>query len=502
MGRLHLTVTDLNFQYESSPETLFERLSFSLGDGWAGVTGGNGAGKSTLLRLVTGSLEPAGGVIAAPQQRVYCPQETVVQPPGLEDFYQALYDGDNTAGRLFGLFRLDHDWPYRWDTLSHGERKRLQLAAALLTEPELLALDEPTNHLDSEGQDILLEGLKTFDGIGLIVSHDRGFLERLCSGFLFVSGGKALYRPGTLTDCLEQERRENTAALREYETLRKNWRRLKREAQARRETVDQKKGQLSLKGVNPKDHDARARVNGLKNTGADAIGTNLAKAMQVRAEKAAVEMTTAAAAKPGLRKSGVSLSGRASRRDALARLEPGSLPLGEDRTLRYPELVLRGNDRVALTGPNGSGKSTLLSRLFADGGIRKEETLYLPQEYSGKDQTAFSRWFGGLPDRERGELLSHYYRLNGNPRIIETLETLSPGEFRKLSLAGGLFRECTLIVLDEPTNHLDLPSRMAMEEALGEYPGALLLVSHDAVFRKTLCPAEWRLENGKLKIVL
>jgi ATPase subunit of ABC transporter with duplicated ATPase domains len=498
MGKLHLTVSGLHFQYEQSPETLFSDLGFAVQSGWTGIIGGNGAGKTTLLKLVTGLLTPQAGSLVVPGRRLYCRQGTDAPPPGLEDFYQALYDGDSDAGRLFGLLRLDHDWPYRWDTLSHGERKRAQLAAALQTLPELLALDEPTNHLDAAGQRILLDGLSGFKGIGLLVSHDRGFLDRLCGGYLFVSGGNALYRPGPLADCLEQERRENAAALREYDIRRKNWQRLKRETQSRRETADRHRSDVSKKGIGKHDSDARARINGIKNTGRDAIGDKLTKTMKLRADKAGAEMT--AVTKPGFRKSGVSLNGLETRRDFLMRMEPGRLPLGELRNLTYPELVIRPGDRIALTGDNGSGKSTLISRMFSSGGIRTGETLYLPQEISAADRDRLQNLCQELSDSDRGMLLSHYYRLNGNPRIIEETGTLSPGELRKLTLASGFFDECSLIILDEPTNHLDLPSRQAMEETLAVFSGALLLVSHDGVFRNRLCREEWSIGKNILRI--
>ncbi|HQB89173.1 MAG TPA: ATP-binding cassette domain-containing protein, partial [Treponemataceae bacterium] len=143
---------------------------------------------------------------------------------------------------------------------------------------------------------------------------------------------------------------------------------------------------------------------------------------------------------------------------------------------------------------------TLIRKLFANGGIRTDETLHIAQEYGESERRALAERFGFLNSGDLGELLSHFYRLNGKADQVHSPELLSPGEFRKLALAEGLFRSCTLIILDEPTNHLDLPSRMAIEEALGEYPGALLVVSHDRAFREKLCSVCWEITGDELTL--
>lgn len=500
MSMIILSVSGLCYHYEQAIKPLFTNIEFTVSAGWTGVIGANGAGKSTLLKLLCGELELQEGHISAVQSSIYCMQETDCIPENLNDFFQTLYEGDNEAGRLFSLFNMHHDWPYRWESLSHGERKRAQLAAALLHEPELLALDEPTNHLDSKGLKILMEGLGRFDGVGLVVSHDRAFMEELCSGFLCVDAGKVIYRPGTLSQVVEQQEKEKAAALKEYENHKRQYEQLKRTTQETRENAEQRKKNMSKKKLDKKDIDGKARIDGLRLQGKDVIGSMLTRKIQDRRDRALSELSAAAQKKPQYRKSGISMSGTTSKSDFIASLKAGTLKLGEGKVLSFPDLCIRPRDRLALNGSNGSGKSTLIKALIKRGGINKEETLYLPQEYTESDQENLARRFKTLSDTERGELLSHFYRLNGNPAFLQDPTFLSPGEFRKLSLAEGLFKECSLIILDEPTNHLDLPSRIAIEQALQNFAGALLIVSHDIVFRQKLCTIHWEIHDSRLKV--
>lgn len=500
MSIVNLSVSGLYYQYEQAIESLFKNLEFTVPVGWTGVIGANGAGKSTLLKLLCGELQLQRGFIRGVQSQIYCMQETKAPPATLHDFYQALYDGSNSAGRIFSLFSMHHDWPYRWDTLSHGERKRAQLAAALLSEPELLALDEPTNHLDSDGQRILLDGLKNFDGVGLIVSHDRAFLDALCSGFLCLGGGQVRYCHGPFSEMLEQEERGKKAAQRNFENHKRQYEQLKEETQAKREIAEKHKKKMSKKRLDKKDIDGKARIDGLRLQGKDVIGSVLAKKIQNRRDRAFTDLAIAAEQKPLHRKSGISIGHSTSKRDYLAKLKAGTLSLGESLVLSFPDLYISGKERLALEGPNGSGKSTLIRELLQRGDIRKDETLYLPQEYAISDQRDITNRFYSLTDIERGALLSHFYRLNGNPEGLNNPKLLSPGEFRKLALAEGLFKGCSLIILDEPTNHLDLPSRLAIEEALGEFTGALIVVSHDSAFRNKLCTKCWEIREGRLFI--
>ncbi len=549
MSRELLTVTGLRFQYDTSLAPVLSGISFTCAPGWTGVIGDNGSGKTTLLRILADELRPQAGTVIGPEHRLYCRQETSAPPEQLPSFFESFYGGDNTAGKLFSILGLDHDWPYRWETLSQGEQKRAQLATALFQTPDLVALDEPGNHLDEEAQGILLTGMRTFDGIGLVVSHDRSFLDRICTSFLFLENGVVTVRSGSIEECLEQQRRETAEAQRRYEKARKLYQRIKREAQLQRENQDRHRKDYSKRGLDHKDHDARNRIDCLRVTDKDAVGARLYHSMAVRADRARKEIDAAVC--PGFRKRGITLRGSSCGSDMIARLPAGSIRLGAERCLRYPELVIRPGERIALTGPNGQGKTTLVRALIregfasggnavgdavgagryratdsnggetsgdaagsdryraagpalcmnADGPAVPDRVLYLPQELSKQDREEMLSRFRSFADAERGTVLSHYARLNGNPGQISGPDTLSPGETRKLFLAMGLTAGCVLVILDEPTNHLDLSSRQCLEEALSEYDGAILLISHDRSFRTALAETEWRITGGILSIV-
>src|SRR5512133_3129810 len=142
----------ISFVYDSAQEPLFEGVSLELGAGWTGVVGPNGSGKTTLLRIIAGELSSTAGQVRLPGDAVYCPQRTDSPSEGLGDL---LEDYEGEAAALRARLGVQDDWLARWKTLSHGERKRAQLAVALWGRPGVLLIDEPTNHIDREARALL-----------------------------------------------------------------------------------------------------------------------------------------------------------------------------------------------------------------------------------------------------------------------------------------------------------------------------------------------------------
>ena len=483
-----LQFNSVGFGYESSRRELFNSVNLHFTPGWTGIIGPNGAGKTTLLRLACGLLAPDRGSINRPDLVRYCEQRTGHSPEGAEDLL-ASADGDAILIRT----RLDlkSEDLERWSTLSHGERKRFQIGAALHARPDLLALDEPTNHLDAASRDLLYQALSRFRGLGLLVSHDRELLDRLCTNCVFIEPPSVTMRPGNYSVGAEQARIEEAGAKKERDRASADLARLKGEYSKLKQMASRSARLKPKRGLARQDRDGREKVDRARVTGRDASRGNLLGQMEGRLAQARkkLEATTFKKEYPG----GITLLGAVCPRPDLLHLPGGRLALGEDRSLIFPDLRLLPEGRIALAGPNGSGKSTLMNRIFSALPLPDDMVVYVPQEISGRRSERLLAEIRQLPNDRQGWLMNIISRLGSRPDRLLAGDRPSPGETRKMLLALGLLQEPWLVMMDEPTNHLDLFSMECLEAALKDFQGSLLLVSHDNRFLENLTNVRWEI---------
>lgn len=490
MDSSHISLTRVTFQYEGSHSPVFESITVRFARGWTGLVGANGAGKSTLLMLAAGMMAPTGGLAQTVKNTYYLEQRTDTEPGGLVEL---LFDYQSSAVEIKADLGIAESWHGRWDTLSHGERKRAQIGCALYADPAVLLVDEPGNHLDADSRERLITALRRFDGIGLIVSHDRDMLDALCDSIVFIEPPSVVKRSGTYTSASMERAREMEHARREYAQAKREERRLKKEAVRRREEALRADSLRSKKGLPPRDRDARGKKNLAILTGRDGVAGKLARIMDARLERVSELAASLTPAKS--HRLGIWFDVERSGRSFVISLPESTIPLGDGRVLRTPALAVGRSDHIGLTGRNGTGKTTLVRRIMDTHDLSPDRVVYIPQEIDASSSRECLEDVLRLDNRELGMLMTIIRRLNSDPaRLFETALP-SPGEIRKLLLARGILHRPHLIVMDEPTNHLDLPSIECLEAALADCPIALLLVSHDMRFLSRCVGSRWIFED-------
>jgi len=487
------------FSFSDAIPVLTE-ADFHLTVGWTGLVGANGAGKSTLLRLLSGELKPTQGYLQrepSPCALSLCPQR--VEECGT-DISLFAASSEARACRLLGQLRLEREALARWQTLSPGERKRWQVGAALAGEPEVLLLDEPTNHLDAEGRAWLLSALKSFRGVGVVVSHDRALLDALTTRTLRIRQGTVESWAGGYSTAQREWEAKAHARQEARELAQEDAKRQRQRLAQRRREAEAAMAQRN-NGRRMKDkHDSDARSLGAKTKVAWAAASlgrqvGVARRASGRAEETLQSLETEKA----LGRS-IFVDYERAPKPWLFMLEAPTLAAG-GRTLLGPVSLQVGREaRIGLEGRNGAGKSTLLRALLASARVPLERVLYLPQDLGEDAERGTLEEVRALPPEEKGRVLSLVAALGVAPERLLLSERPSPGEARKLLLALGLGRHAWALVLDEPTNLLDLPSVERLEVALEAYPGALVLVSHDDAFMRRCTRTRWRLQEGRVEV--
>ncbi len=489
---------NLSFQYSSALPVVTD-ASLSLGAGWTGVVGANGAGKTTVLRLIDSTLDPTSGTVEVDPGAglvVRCPQ-TADDIDGNTRRLADAWDGE--AHALLGRLLLEREDLDRWPTLSPGERKRWQVGGAMYQQPDVLLLDEPTNHLDAAARDLLIGALVRFRGVGVVVSHDRSVLNRLCSRILRIDQARLELWNGDYDTAHVAWEAEEAAQLDGYQRVSAERKKVERRLADKRRAAATKearhKRQLRTAGV--KDKDARSMEKKGRFAGGQKQGSHEISLLRDEADR----LRSAAASYDMRRQLGGDLffDYEPARRSRLLAYR-GNLTAGDEVLVPELDVAVDRDDRILLAGPNGAGKSTLLRALLDNSTLDAERVLHLPQELSREETKALVRSVHALDSGTKGRILGIVGALGSDPKRLLATDLPSPGEARKLLIATGIGRGAWVLLLDEPTNHLDLPSIERLERALHEYPGAMVIVTHDEHFGRGTTDSVWTLSGGRLEV--
>lgn len=495
MSIINLCFTNVSFSYSISQSPIIKDLTVTLQKGWTGIIGANGIGKTTFAKLACGLLMPDIGTITYTNKTAsgyYCEQETNVMPEDCFDFFN---DEDNYAGRLRSILKIKADFLKRWDSLSFGERKKLQIAVALWKAPDILVLDEPTNHIDEKTEKEITETLLIYKGTGLIISHNRMLLDKLCKYCLFMDTNETVLRKGGVSEGLAQQEIKELQKEREYENSYEKFIKFDKSTKKLKQEISTKKKALSKKNLDIKDYDAKGKIDGYRLQGKDAKGARKVKNMQSRTQDARQEMERAYFKKREI--DGFTLTGERARCNYFLYLKEEEIKFDKGISISIPDLIIRPGDKIGITGDNGTGKSTLIDYIYNSLSLKREKIIYIKQEIENESMDKLKGEVNELNRGDLGNLLTVIYRLGSEPERILKTDRPSPGEARKILMGLGLLKTPVLIIMDEPTNHMDLPSIVCLEKALSDFKGALLLVSHDKLFLDKVTNIRWEIKFNK-----
>ena len=515
---IDISVSGLVKEFEVGNRIL-DGLSFQVDTGErVGILGPNGCGKTTLLRILTNVVrEDEGDVVIAPGKRMGLISQIPVYPAGytvedvldtafksLHDMEQEMaclaeemahntdpalmarydkltaafetgggYDTQTNKNKVCNGLSISADMRSRlFDQLSGGEKTRVNLGRLILEDTDILLLDEPTNHLDLRATEWLEEYLEKFHGTVLTVSHDRYFLDKVVKRVIEIRNGKAEFYSGNYSFyAVEKEKRE-LERLRQYE---------KEQAEIARLTETARKMH---------EHN-----------------TELLHKRAFSIEKRIARMrTTDRPTKE--RKMTVRFGEKEFHGDEVMTVKNLSKGFGDRTLFSNVEMEVVGGERIALRGDNGTGKSTFLKIIMGEespdtGKLKFGPTVkmgYLPQiiHFDHPERNLVDTMLYALdctPQTARDRLGAFKFR---GEDVFKPVSALSGGEQSRLRLCMLMDAKINLLILDEPTNHLDIQSREWIEEAVEEYEGNLLFVSHDRYFIDRFASRIWMLEDGKI----
>ena len=473
-----------------------------------GLVGVNGCGKSTLMRILAGLDAQDGGEISLvrglrvgylAQQNMVTSGETVWNE--LQKVYEQVFAMEkklreledemahaHTDAQRFAQLSADYDRltqrfeeadGYSWksmvsgvlnglgfkpaqydqcvDSLSGGEQTRLCLARLLLQKPDLLLLDEPTNHLDMETLQWLENYLAAYKGSVLVISHDRYFLDHVCTGIVEILMGSSEQYNGNYTRYIAQRQERFESRMRAYEIQQKE--------------IERQQAIIARYRMFNREKSIRAAESREK-------ALDRMEKLEKPVDERAIRFSFEARRRTG---------------EDVLQLTEISKSFGEKHLFHDLTLHVRAGDRVALIGPNGVGKSTLIKIIVGEeqpdtGFIRYGSNVdigYYDQHQSTlhADKTALDEIWDRFPQMEQSNVRGALgmFLFTGDD-VFKPIHTLSGGEKGRVALTALMLRKDNLLLLDEPTNHLDMDSREVLEDALTDFGGTIITVSHDRYF--------------------
>ena len=519
---IDISVSNLVKEFEVGNKIL-NGLTFQVDTGErVGLLGPNGCGKTTLLRILTGVMDyDEGDVVLAPGKRLGLISQIPVYPAGftVEDVlatafeplhrmeeemtqlatemaqgntdpavmsrYDKLtaafeaaggYDTQTKTNKVCNGLSIPQTMREQlFDKLSGGEKTRVNLARLILEDTDILLLDEPTNHLDLRATEWLEEYLEKFKGTVLTVSHDRYFLDKVVDRIIEIQEGRAEFYSGNYSFYAVEKERRYEEKLKQYE-----------KEQAKIQQLEKAAEQLRTWAYSGMDKTFKR-----------------AQSMEKRIERMRV---TDRPKKE--RKMEVRFGEREFRGDEVLTIKNLKKSFGDRTLFSDVNLEVAGGERIALLGDNGTGKSTLIKILMGEeepdsGKLRLGPTVkigYLPQiiHFSHPERNLVDTMLYDLDctaQTARNRLAAFKFR---GEDVFKPVSALSGGEQSRLRLCMLMDAKINLLILDEPTNHLDIQSREWIEEAVEEYEGNLLFVSHDRYFIERFASRIWLLEDGHI----
>ncbi|MDO5415060.1 MAG: ABC-F family ATP-binding cassette domain-containing protein [Bacillota bacterium] len=471
-----ITCENLKKSYTEKP--LIDGLSITINDtDKIGLVGVNGTGKSTLLKIIAGVVEhEAGNIIRSRELKTaYLPQDPdydgdlTVMEQAMEYLRESGSDAEEHRCRAM-LNKLGFDsYEQKMGELSGGQRKRVAMAAVLTQESNLLILDEPTNHMDSDIIEWLEDFLKSYRGALFMITHDRYFLDRVTNRIVEIEGGKLYSYDGNYDYYLEAK------AARED---------MMYAAERKRLAIYKKELAWIRRGARARTTKAKGRIQRFEEL----------EAAKLVVDDSALEINT--------------VTSRLGRK--IIELDSVSKAYGEKQLIKDFSYMILRNDRIGIIGPNGCGKSTLLKMIIGEieadaGTIEKGDTVkigYFSQENEALDEDKriikFVEEIASSIKVKDGTLsASQMLERFLFPAYMHSIKVgaLSGGEKRRLYLLSILMQAPNVLIFDEPTNDLDIDTLTVLEDYLDDFPGAVIIVSHDRYFLDRLAVRTFAFEE-------